>query len=153
MSITKDHRFHVNVDWLRDRLTKVSAAGKPDLEVATPPEFRGGIPNVWSPEDLLAASTASCFAVTLAAIAERRHIPLLGLHVSGTAHLTTRDNGRLGFVAIELTVAICTDGELVLDAERAARDAEQACLVANALDVPVHVDTRVYATPLEIVVS
>jgi organic hydroperoxide reductase OsmC/OhrA len=151
MSITKDHRFHVTVDWLHDRLTKVSADGKPDLEVATPPEFRGGIPDVWTPEDLLAASTASCYAVTVAAIAERRHIPLLGLHVSGTAHLAGRDNGRFGFVAIELTAAIWTDSELVLDAELAARDAEAACLVAGALDVPVHVDTAVHATPARIV--
>jgi organic hydroperoxide reductase OsmC/OhrA len=151
MSITKDHRFHVTVDWLCDRLTTVSGEGKPDLEVATPPEFRGGIPNVWTPEDLLAASTASCYAVTLAAIAERRHIPLLGLDVSGTAHVTGRDNGRFGFVAIELTAAIWTDPELVLEAERAGRDAEDACLVADALDVPVHVDTAVHATPLGVV--
>jgi organic hydroperoxide reductase OsmC/OhrA len=151
MSITKDHRFHVTVNWLRDRLTTVSAEGKPDLEVATPPEFRGGIPNVWTPEDLLAASTASCYAVTLAAIAERRHIPLLGLHVSGTAHLTRRDNGSFGFVAIELTAAIWTDSELVLEAERAADDAEGACLVAKALEVPVHLDATVYAAPLQMV--
>ncbi|HET7855896.1 MAG TPA: OsmC family protein [Gaiellaceae bacterium] len=151
MSITKDYRFQVTVDWLRDRLTKATADGKPDLEVATPPEFRGGIPNVWSPEELLTASAASCFAVTFAAIAERRHVPLLGLHVTGVAHITRRDDGRLGFVAIELTAAVSTDAELVLEAERAARDAERACLVAAALDVPVHVDVAVHATPLEIV--
>jgi hypothetical protein len=76
---------------------------------------------------------------------------LLGLHMSGAAHLTRRDNGRFGFVAIELTAAIWTDPELVLEAERAARDAEDACLVADALDVPVHVDTAVHATPVRIV--
>jgi len=60
--------------------------------------------------------------------------------VSGTGHLTTRDDGRFGFVAIELTVAVRT-AELSIEAlEKAAHHAERGCLVAMALDIPVHVE-------------
>ena len=59
MSITKDFRYKVGVDWEGDRITKVTSPDKPDLTVATPPEFKSGVAGVWSPEDLLVAATAS----------------------------------------------------------------------------------------------
>jgi peroxiredoxin-like protein len=140
MSVTKDHRYKVGVAWKGGRITGVSSSGKPELEVATPPEFKGGVPNTWSPEDLLVASVATCYTVTLVAIAERRDLPLHDLQVHGTGHVTTRDDGRLGFVAIELTVALSTAAQSVDALEGVARYAERACLVSMALDVPVHVD-------------
>ena len=143
MSITKDFRYHVGVDWEGDRLTNVSAEDKPNLTVATPPEFKNGVPGVWSPEDLLVASVASCYAVTLVAVAERRDLPLYELEISGTGHVTKRDDGRFGFVAIELTALIRTDAESVEGMTRTAHYAERACLVSMALDVPVHVEAVV----------
>jgi organic hydroperoxide reductase OsmC/OhrA len=143
MSITKDYRYKVGVAWEGDRITTVSSPDKPDLTVATPPEFKNGVPGVWSPEDFLVAAVASCFAVTLVAVAERRELPLHTLHVSGTGHLTSRDDGRLGFVAVELTAVVSTDAQALDAVERAAKHAERACLVSMALDVPVHVDVSV----------
>ena len=67
MSITKDFRYRVGVNWEDGRITTVTSPDKPDLTVATPPEFKNGVPGVWSPEDLLVASVASCYAVTLVA--------------------------------------------------------------------------------------
>ena len=145
MSITKDYRYRVGVDWEGGRLTTVSSPGKPELDVATPPEFKGGLAGVWSPEDLLVAAVASCFSVTLVAVLEKRDLPLRDLSVTGTGHVTARDDGRFGFVAIELTALVETD-EVALEAVRhAARYAERACLVSMALDVPVHVDAVVQA--------
>jgi peroxiredoxin-like protein len=140
MSITKDYRYRVGVDWEGDRLTSVTSSGKPELEVATPPEFKGGLAGVWSPEDLLVASVASCFTVTLVAVLERRDLPLSDLDVTGTGHVTGRDDGRFGFVAIELTAMVRTDQRSVEAVRHAAKYAERACLVSIALDVPVHVD-------------
>jgi organic hydroperoxide reductase OsmC/OhrA len=143
MSISKDFRYKVAVDWEGDRITTVTSPDKPELTIATPPEFKNGVEGVWSPEDLLVAAAASCFSVTLLAVAERRELPLHSLHVSGTGHLTARDDGRFGFVAIELTAAIRTDEHVLEAMERAAKHAGRACLVSMALDVPVHVDAVV----------
>ena len=147
MTVVKAHRFPVVVHWKGGRLTRASAAGKPELEVATPPEFKGGIAGVWSPEDLLVASAASCYAVTLVAVAERRGIPLHRLEVNGTGHVARRDHGGLGFVAIELHVALETDPGSTAAAEQAARVAEDGCLIRMALDTPVHVKIDVAARP------
>ena len=146
MSISKDFRYKVAVDWEGDRITMVTSPDKPELTVATPPEFKNGVEGVWSPEDLLVAAAASCFSVTLVAVAERRELPLHSLHVSATGHLTARDDGRFGFVAIELTAAIRTDEQVLEAMERAAKHAGRACLVSMALDVPVHVEAIVKPT-------
>lgn len=143
MSTVKAHLFPVSVQWRGGRLTRASAPGKPQLEVATPPEFKGGIAGVWSPEDLLVASAASCYAVTLVAVAERRGVILHALEVDGTGHVERRDDGRFGFVAIELRAAVETDEGSLEAAEEAAHVAKELCLVSIALDTPVHVDVEV----------
>ena len=145
MTVVKAHRFPVSVHWIGGRLTRATAPDKPELQIATPPEFQGGIAGVWSPEELLVAATASCFAVTLAAVAERRQVPLLGLDVSGTGHMSKRADGRFGFVAIELEARIETEAGLEHAAEQAAHAAERHCLIAMALEVPVHVSLEVRA--------
>jgi organic hydroperoxide reductase OsmC/OhrA len=145
MTVFKDHRFPVDVHLIGGRLTLASSPGKPGLQVATPPDFNGGIAGVWSPEDLLVASTAACFAVTLAAVAERRRLPLRELDVRGTGHVSKREDGCFGFVAVELEAEIETDPGLEGAVEQAARAAERHCLVSASLDVPVHVTARVTA--------
>jgi organic hydroperoxide reductase OsmC/OhrA len=140
MSIEKDFRYHVAVAWEGDRVTNVTSPEKPELAVATPPEFKNGVAGIWSPEDLLVASVASCYAVTLVAVAEKRCVPLRALRVTGTGHLTKRDDGRFGFVAIELTASIETELGSMDALRRIARHAERGCLVTQALEIPVHVD-------------
>ena len=148
MPTFKAHRFPVSIEWQEGRLTTASSPGKPDLDVATPPEFKGGIPGVWSPEDLVVGATAACYAVTLLAVAERRGIELLGLKVDGTGHVELGSDERLGFVAIELAVTLEVDTAQLGAAERAAHYAQEACLVGRALDVPVHLELNVEAVKL-----
>jgi organic hydroperoxide reductase OsmC/OhrA len=139
MSIVKALRFPVQVQWEGGRLTAAHAPGRDVLRVATPPEFRGGIEGEWSPEDLLVAASASCFALTLTAIAERYELPLENVRVSGTGHISRRDDGRYGFVAIELDAEIFASAGAQHTAKLVAEEAKQKCIVSMALDIPVHV--------------
>jgi organic hydroperoxide reductase OsmC/OhrA len=133
------YEFPVDVHWLDGRLTRVSAAGKPDLEVATPPEFKHGIPGVWSPEDLLVGSVATCFAVTLLAVVERRAVPIRFLDVSGTGTVAQRDDGRFGFTEVALDVVVSTEPGCEDELAKAVDTAEHGCLVAASVDFPVRV--------------
>jgi organic hydroperoxide reductase OsmC/OhrA len=94
---------------------------------------------LWSPEELLVASVASCYAVTLSAVADWKRVPLRNVEVAGLGHVERREDGRYAFVAIELTVEIETDDESLAVAREAAEQAEERCIVSLALDVPVHV--------------
>jgi peroxiredoxin-like protein len=146
MSILKDFRFQVDVDGAARRVVTLTAEGKPTLTVATPPEFRGGVSGVWSPEDMLVAATATCYALTLAAVAERRALPLRSLAITAAGHVAKRADGRFGFVVIELGVKVTTDEGFESEAENASQRAETACIISNALAVPVEVELEVRTT-------
>ena len=143
MPVFKELQFPVSVRWRGGRLASTKSPDKEPIEVATPPEFRDGVAGYWSPEDLLVAAVASCFTLTLAAVAERGGAPLLDATVTATGHMSHRDDGRYGFVVFEVDATLETvpGGEAAV--RRAAADAEVRCLVTHALDVPVHVAVTV----------
>jgi organic hydroperoxide reductase OsmC/OhrA len=145
MSILKDFLFTVDVKGSAERVVEVTTDEGLALPVATPPEFRGGVHGMWSPVHLLVAGAASCFALTLAGIADRREIPLHDVAISGVGHMTRRADGRFGFVVVELAVEITTEEGFEDKARRAARAAESGCLIAQALRVPVEVELSVRA--------
>jgi organic hydroperoxide reductase OsmC/OhrA len=91
------------------------------------------------------AAAATCFALTLAAVAERREVPLLDASVEAAGHIGRRVDGSLGFLVIELEALLETIPGAEESVRRAAALAEERCVVAQALDVPVHVDVRVRA--------
>jgi hypothetical protein len=75
MTISKDFRFPVSAG---EQVTRVTASDLEEIDVADGP---GGH---WSPEHPPVASAASCFAVTLVAVAKRYGIPIIPVTVSGT---------------------------------------------------------------------
>lgn len=137
--------FPVGIDWLGERRVLARVAGKPDVVVAPPPEFRGTDPRAWSAEDLLVSAAAACLAVTFTGLVERADVHLASLRVDGEGVVGPRADGRFGFVAVKLRLhATVAAG----DVERAIDLAEQAearCLVAASLALPVTVDTEIHA--------
>ena len=142
----KDFCFRVTAEPATRRLVTVISDDKPKLAVATAPEFREGIAGAWSPEDLLVAATASSFALTLSAIARRRSLPLDDLSVVGVGHVTRRADGAFGFFVVELAVELSTQLGFEGQARAACSAAEDACIVANVLSVPVEVELKVHTT-------
>jgi organic hydroperoxide reductase OsmC/OhrA len=145
---TKEYSFPVSVRRLPGRRSVASVHGKDDLEVAAPPEFKGGVEGVWSPEDLFVGSVATCYAVTLAAIAERRDVPLRTLDVGATGRVARRADGRFGFTEVVLDAILSTDPGREKEAARAAEAAERGCLVSVSLDLPVRLELEVRTAPL-----
>jgi organic hydroperoxide reductase OsmC/OhrA len=145
MSILKDFRFTVEVKGNAERVVETTTEEGLALSVATPPEFRGGIHGMWSPEHLLVSAVSSCYALTLAGVADRRQIPLQDVAIRGVGHITRRADARFGFVVVELAVEITTEEGFEDNARRAARAAESGCLIAQALRIPVEIELEVRA--------
>lgn len=140
MSHAKEFTFPVAVEWRGGALTVAAVDGKPDLPVATPPVFGSGVEGAWSPEDMLVGAAATCYAVTLAAIAEHRAVALAAMRVEGVGRLSKRDDGRFGFTSVELRVDVeAESSEAVPAVEAAVERAERQCIVSMALSVPVRV--------------
>jgi organic hydroperoxide reductase OsmC/OhrA len=143
MARLKTHRFPVDVRWLEGKVTVATVPGKEPLEVATPPEFNGGVEGVWSPEDLFVGAVATCFTVTFVSATRRRNVPLHALEVSSFGEVGRRSDGAYGFVAVHLAVELETDAGWEAEARAAALEAERTCLVAVSLDTPVDVTVLV----------
>ena len=141
----KEFSFPVAVEWVGGRKVRARVEGKPEIEVAPPPEFRGTDPATWSPEDFFVGAAASCLAVTLTGLAQREELPLYALTVSGDGVAGRRDDGRFGFIRLDLHVELETDPGQEERAASLAHRAEEGCLVSASLDVPVAVTVAVRA--------
>ena len=96
-----------------------------------------------SPEELMAASHASCYAMALSLVLEKRGTPPEGLHVGAVCTLDEVD-GAFRITTIDLDVRGRASG---LDAEgfrEATEEAHRVCPVSNALKG--NVEIRMNAT-------
>jgi len=141
----REFRFPVEIAWEAGKRTVARVDGKPPLPIATPPEFRGTDPHMWSPEDALVAAAGSCLAVTIAALAEREQLPLHGLSVKADGIVGRRPDDRFGFVRIEQTVEVTTDAAHEDAARALVAKAEDGCLVTVSLNLPVQTTVNVRA--------
>ncbi len=61
---SKRYTYHTSVRWADQKNGTMSSPGKPDVQVTTPPEFKGH-EGIWSPEDLLVSAVNVCVMSTL----------------------------------------------------------------------------------------
>jgi len=64
------------IKWREQKKGILSSFNKPDVEIATPAEFRGHL-GIWTPEDLLVASVNSCIMTTFLYYAEKENLRFL----------------------------------------------------------------------------
>jgi peroxiredoxin-like protein len=141
--MAREHVFPVRVAWDGARRTTASVEGKHPLDVATPPEFKGTDPDVWSPEDLFVGAVGTCLVVTIAALAERQDVPLHDLDVVAEGVVGRRPDGAFGFVRVHQVVHLVTEAGHEQAAREVVERAEQTCLVSVSLALPVETEVQV----------
>ena len=97
---SKVYTYHTSVKWTEQRKGVISCAGKPDIQIATPPEFKGH-EGIWSPEDLFVASANVCVMTTFLAVAERAGLPFTSYESVAEGRLELVD-GKFQFTVITL---------------------------------------------------
>lgn len=135
----KEFHFPLTVDSVGGRRVRAQVEGKEPVEVCPPLVFSGDDPSTWSPEDFFVAAAASCLAVTFTGIAARACLDYDDLRVDADGVCGERPDGRFGFTSLWLRLELVTD-EDPAEARRLAERAEEACLVAASLDVPVETE-------------
>ncbi|MFO8008120.1 MAG: OsmC family protein [Candidatus Brocadiia bacterium] len=127
------HRYCTSVRWERERRGVLSSEGKPDLEVATPPEFKGH-EGVWSPEDMLVGALETCIMLTFLYYADRAGVELKSYQseCEGTLQM---GSGGMSFSDFTVQADITVAAEEQVEAAREAiGKAESACLITRSLD-------------------
>lgn len=145
------HYYDVNVSWKADRKGTLSSPVLNDtFEVATPPEFPGGMEGIWSPEHLFVASVNSCLMTTFLAIAEFSKFEYLSFSVDAKGKLEKVD-GKFMMSEIELKPVLeITDAEKEAKGLRIIEKAEAACLISNSIKTNIILTPKVIVREAEI---
>lgn len=80
------------------------------IEVATPPEFSGGIPDMWSPEHLFLCSLSSSLMTTYLAVAEKKQLMVTHFTCNAIGQIQLVE-GHLEFTTINLFPKITVEKE------------------------------------------
>lgn len=140
----ENHEYDVNLVWEKDRIGTLSSDKlSQTLEVATPPEFPGGVEGIWSPEHLFTASVSSCFMTTFLAIAEYSKLDFESLNVK-TLGILGKVNDKFAMTEIILKPRlVITDEKLIEKAHRILIKAESACLITRSVKSLVKLEPEV----------
>jgi organic hydroperoxide reductase OsmC/OhrA len=135
-------KYNTTVAWKSGKEGSLQCEGKPEVPVATPPEF-GGPKDIWTPEDLLTGAVASCVMTSLLFFAEKAGIKMRSYtsRATGTMEKTPQGLAITG-VAIEVAVGLGDPGQEPA-IRKAMERAEQTCPVSRSLKCPVALTLQV----------
>lgn len=135
----KVYTYQTTVKWTDQRKGIISCAGKPTVEVATPPEFKGH-EGIWSPEDLFVASANICVMTTFLAVAERAGLAFSSYESTAEGRLELVE-GKFQFTAITIKPTITLKaGADPAKAKELIEKAEANCLISNSMKARVHLE-------------
>lgn len=140
------HTYRTSVQWSTKRKGKLATKGMPAIEVATPPEFPGGHPGIWSPEHLFVGAAEVCLMTTFLAIAEKSKLEFLNYASEAVGTLEKTDSGfQVTRIVIHPVVTVSRDEDI----ERALKlleKAEKHCLISNSMKSEVGIEPKAVRT-------
>ncbi len=133
------HKYEVNVAWTKDRKGIMSSPVlSQQIEVATPPDFPKGVPNIWSPEHLFVAAVNSCLMNTFFAVAENSNLKYISFKSNAVGIVEKIDGG---YQVTEITLKPILEISDIEDSERAKRIIEMSeknCLISKSVKTNIH---------------
>jgi len=132
------HIYRTTVRWIREKKGKLFSSGKPEFEVATPPEFKGHL-GVWTPEDLFISAVNGCIMTTFLYYREKAKLELKE-YESECEGTLEQVNGQLMFTEVVVKPKIMVVHEADINkAKRLIELAEKNCLISNSIKTQVKV--------------
>ena len=143
------HNYNVNLQWKEGRIGNIESPQLNDkITIATPPEFEGGVPGIWSPEHLFTASVVSCFMTTFLAISGFSKLEFEAFDCEATGVLSKVD-GKFMMTEVELRPKLLLNDESKVErALRILEKAEANCLITNSVRAKVTLMPHVEVTKL-----
>ncbi|WP_166966641.1 OsmC family protein [Yeosuana marina] len=145
------HEYNVDIAWTQDRkgmmcspeLRKNDSNEKNCIEVATPPDFDKGIPNIWSPEHLFTAAVSSCLMTTFLAISEYSKFDFISFKC-GSKGILEKIDGKFVMSEVLLFPEVFISDEDQKDkALRILEKSEKACLISNSITSKITMEPKI----------
>ncbi len=137
---THQYLFETTIERFEGRRGTITASNVIDhINVATPPEFAGGIAGLWSPEQLFLGSLGSCMMATYLAIAEKKKLVVVDFKCNAIG-LVQWVEGHLEFTKIDVYPKVFVKNEEDKElANEVLLKTYQHCIIANSVvSVLVH---------------
>jgi len=132
----KVFRYASEVRWKSGRRGIVCSSGKPDLEVSSPPEFKGEA-GLWTPEDMFVASINVCTLLTFLALAQHKGLEFVSYESEAEGTLEAVE-GKYRFTEVALRPHLVLKAQE--DVERARKileDAHAHCFISNSTSASI----------------
>jgi organic hydroperoxide reductase OsmC/OhrA len=132
----KTFRYKNSLAWKRARRASMVAPGKPEIEVGSPPEFKGE-PGVWCPEELLVGAVNACLMLTFVSFAQSKGVQFLAYESTAEGLLENVDGKyRITEVSVQPSLVLKTQADL--EAARAImNEVEENCFISNSIKANV----------------
>ncbi|HLW21758.1 MAG TPA: OsmC family protein [Sphaerochaetaceae bacterium] len=142
-AMSEHHAYRTQVQWSTQRKGKLSSAGFPTIEIATPPDFPGGHAGIWSPEHLFVGAAEICLMTTFLSLAEKTKLDFHN-YVSEAEGILEKAEGGLQITKISIrpsiVVATSEDTDKAL---KLIEKAERYCLISNSMKTEVSIEPTV----------
>lgn len=132
----KSFNYENNVTWKSARRGVVRGAGKPDLEVSSPPEFKGEA-GIWTPEEMFVGSLNACILMTFVAFATQKGLDFASYECRAEGRLEFAQ-GKYRFTEVKLYPQVVVKSPA--DVQRAKDILESShanCFISNSISSAV----------------
>jgi organic hydroperoxide reductase OsmC/OhrA len=132
----KSFRYKNQLIWKSARRGTSSGPGKQDIDLGSPPEFRG-TPDVWSPEELLVASLNGCLMLTFMSMAQAKGLQFAGYESSAEGLLENVDGKyRITHVSVQPSLVLRSEAD-VEPARKIMEEVDKHCFISNSITAEV----------------
>ncbi|MGB9697395.1 MAG: OsmC family protein [Ignavibacteria bacterium] len=134
--------YSTEVRWTGARRGILNSEGMQEIEIASPPEFKGE-PYIWAPEHLFVASVNICLMTTFLAIADLSKLPF-NEYFSGATGKLEKVDGKYMVSEIVLKPKIIIPEERHRDrCLRIIEKSEANCLISNSIKTKVIIEPEI----------
>ena len=142
----KSFRYKAMTAWSSERRGTLSAFGKPNIVVGSPPEFKGQ-PDVWAPEELLVGSVNTCLMLTFLALAQAKGLVPLG-YQSEAEGLLENIEGKYRITEVTVRPRVTLNGTAELGRAREIMGSVEAeCFISNSIKSKVTLTAEFVIAP------
>ena len=130
--------YKTSIKWQGERKGLLSSPEKPDIQVATPPEFKGH-PGMWTPENLFVGAVISCVMTTFLYYKVKENLEIVSYEsqAEGTLEVVGTEN-KFIFSEIRVNPKIIVKQESdIPKVQHLMELTEKECLISNSIKAKV----------------
>jgi organic hydroperoxide reductase OsmC/OhrA len=142
----KSFRYKAETAWSSARRGTLSALGKPNIVVGSPPEFKGQ-PDIWAPEELLVGSVNTCLMLTFLTLAQAKGLVPLG-YQSEAEGLLENIEGKYRITEVTVRPRVTLSGTAEFGRAREIMESVEAqCFISNSIKSKVTLTAEFVIAP------